>query len=644
MSSSQSGGGSGNGSSNNTQRPTAKRSPSILVTDVRSHNIKGTRAPFAGQNFRKQQQQLQQQQQQSSSGYNFQQSAHQSALQKRLAFRNKYTDISVDKLLSNSSDIPSGQSRIPSTSSSYDSPPLQPTNGLEITRRNIRSIPKLSQSLPSRTSKTSQKLVLIPEQQQQQQQQYQRQGSMSPPLQPTTTEPSSPPFQTPTSPDLQPQITRSRAELLDKEARAQEFSRMTAYFICESFNLKAVAKFLGENHEVKPRIYDEALYVPYSLPLLPGNDGLRVKSNNSAKLMANNQIMEKLINRSEQTDHLYEYYSGVETPEDANNYSMDPEVEDTNAPFDPSEPQFFAPPLEERPITEDRIIQESPTVPSTAGTTSSSSSAPRPTPHKAENKKLGNIPELPRVSSPLHSQSIVSKHHAEMFIFEYGIVVFWNFSEIHEKNILADLAFSEEQLVINPINEQDIETEEFHFEYDAQIHRPRIFNDMVTLRSGDHMIKLTMSHAIAQSTKLGLFESRMVNILSSISRIPKKLALTGRIGYKRNQLLKKSGKLFKLRVDVNLSSSILDTPDFFWDMEPALHPLYQAVREYLEIDQRVTVLNDRCKVFLEFVDIVSDSMSEKNTNRITWMIIVIIGLSLFVSLFEFILEILPKQK
>ncbi|EGW30097.1 nuclear division protein [Spathaspora passalidarum NRRL Y-27907] len=623
------------------ERPTAKRSPSILVTDVRSHNIKGTRAPFAGQNFRKQQEQLQQQQ--SSQGYTFQQSAHQTALQKRLAFRNKYTDISVDKLLSNSSDIPSGQSRLPSNR--YDSPPLQPTNALEIPRRNIRSIPKLSQSLPSRTSKTSQKLVLIPEQQQQQQQQQQqhhlhhhnnhnhphRPGSISPPLQPTVSTSSSPPLP-PTSPELQPQITRSRAELMDKDARAQEFSRMTAYFICESFNLKAVAKFLRENHEVKPRVYDEALYVPYSLPLLPGNDGLRVKSNNSAKLMANNRYMEKLINRSEQTDHLYEYYSGVETPEDANNYSMDPEVEDTNAPFDPSEPQFFAPPLEERPMTEDAIINES-----------VSSPPPAELPPNRVKKFLSTSAEQQRSASPLHSQSIVSKHHAEMFIFEYGIVVFWNFSEIHEKNILADLAFSEEQLVINPIDEQDIETEEFHFEYDPQIHRPRIYNDMVTLRSGDHMIKLTMSHAIAQSTKLGLFESKLVNILSSISRIPKKLALTGRIGYKRNQLLKKSGKLFKLRVDVNLSSSILDTPDFFWSIEPALHPLYQAVREYLEIDQRVTVLNDRCKMFLEFVDIASDSMSEKNTNRITWMIIVIIGLSLFVSLFEFILEILPHK-
>ncbi|CUM53590.1 uncharacterized protein AC631_00821 [Debaryomyces fabryi] len=627
---------------NGNQRPTAKRSPSILVTDARSTTLKGARAPFAGHNYKKQQQQQQKQQ-----GYPPKQSLQQRLLPSR---SNKYTDISVDKLLSNSSDIPSGQRRLPpvlsnngrnvnslgSSNRSMSPPPGQvqmPNMYMELglLRKNMRSIPKLSQSLPSRTSKTSQKLVLIPDQQR---------YNSSPPPQPQAQQPllSS---SSSVTPDLQAQIQRSRAELMPKEARAHEFSRMTAYFICDQFNLIPVSNFLKENHEVKPRLYDEALYIPYSLPLLPGGDGFRVKSNNSAKLLPKKRYMEKLINRSEQTDHLYEYYSGVETPEDANNYSMDPELEtfDSNAPFDPSEPQFFAPPLESEENESD------------GSGNSDKESKPNSSRPESPVRKINNNRDTQASNDDsdksLHYSSAaqveLSKHHAEMFIFRYGIVVFWNFSEIHEKNILADLAFASDKpqpLLVNPIHEQDIETEEFHFEYDDQIHRPRIYNDMITLRSGDHLIKLTMSHAIAQLTKLCLFESRMVNSLQLISKLPKKLALTGRLGLKRQQLLKKSGKLFKLRVDVNLSSSILDTPDFFWSFEPALHPLYTGVREYLEIDQRVQVLNDRCKVFLEFLDIVSDSMNEKNTNRITWMIIVIIFMSLSVSVFEFILQII----
>lgn len=600
------------------QKPTAKRSPSILVTDARSNSVKGTRAPFAGQSYRKQQQlqQLQSSQPQSPVPHNL-------SLHRRFNSRsNKYTDISVDKLLSNASDIPSGQSRLPLLGQGSRLSPLRgalppPSDYmlLEQRRRNIRSIPKLSQNLPSRTSKTSQKLVLIPDDQG---------DARSPPRV------GSPPSDAWRSGDAPP-IQRSRAELMPKEARAQEFSRVTAYFICEEFNLDRLSEFLGTVHEVKPRRYDEALYAPYALPLLPGSDGFRVKSNDTAKSLPSKRYMEKLINKSEQTDHLYEYYSGVETPEDARNYSMDPEDSnaDNNGPFDPSEPQFFAPPT----IGSD----------SDSESNSGNSSKPEQSP-QADSLKSRTSHEGTSKDNKEDLQAELSRHHAEMFVLQYGIVVFWNFTETHEKNILADLAFSATPLLVNPISDQEIETEEFHFEYDAQIQRPRIYNDMITLRSGDHLIKLTMSYAIAQLTKLCLFESRMVNSLQLISKLPKKLALTGRLGLKRQQLLKKSGKLFKLRVDVNLSSSILDTPDYFWSIEPALHPLYNGVREYLEIEQRVQVLNDRCKVFLEFLNIISDSINESNTNRVTTMIIIIIFLSLSVSVFGFFLELFRTSR
>lgn len=108
----------------------------------------------------------------------------------------------------------------------------------------------------------------------------------------------------------------------------------------------------------------------------------------------------------------------------------------------------------------------------------------------------------------------------------------------------------------------------------------------------------------------------------------------GTLGLKREQLLKKSGKLFKLRVDVNLSSNVLDTPDFFWSVEPSLHPLYIAMREYLEIDKRVTVVNDRCKVFLEFFDICVDSVAERNIARVTFWFIIMIVVGVIFSVTE----------
>lgn len=63
---------------------------------------------------------------------------------------------------------------------------------------------------------------------------------------------------------------------------------------------------------------------------------------------------------------------------------------------------------------------------------------------------------------------------------------------------------------------------------------------------------------------------------------------------------------------------MLDVPNFFWESEPNLYPLYIAVREYLEIKPRIQVLNERCRVFLDLAEILSDSIADNRTSRKTF--------------------------
>jgi uncharacterized Rmd1/YagE family protein len=156
---------------------------------------------------------------------------------------------------------------------------------------------------------------------------------------------------------------------------------------------------------------------------------------------------------------------------------------------------------------------------------------------------------------------------AEMFVFSYGVVVFWNFTAKQEKDILADLAFATSSatgsplpLATMPLQEEDFETEEFHFEYSTEISRPRVYNDMITLRSGDHMIKLAISHGIAQSTKLCFFEEVMARQMAEAKDVPRRLAMTGKLGLKREEVFRILGKLFKSRVEVNLCMPTLSLP------------------------------------------------------------------------------------
>lgn len=92
------------------------------------------------------------------------------------------------------------------------------------------------------------------------------------------------------------------------------------------------------------------------------------------------------------------------------------------------------------------------------------------------------------------------------------------------------------------------------------------------------------------------------------------------------------------------ASNILDVPNFFWDSEPTLHPLYAAVREYLEIDPRIKVLNERCRVFLDLAEILSDSVADSKMSAITWIIIILIIVSILVTVTEVVLRFAMLQR
>src|SRR5271155_3552813 len=87
-----------------------------------------------------------------------------------------------------------------------------------------------------------------------------------------------------------------------------------------------------------------------------------------------------------------------------------------------------------------------------------------------------------------------------------------------------------------------------------------------------------------------------------------------------------------------VASNVLDIPNLIWDSEPTLNPLYLAVREYLEIKPRIQVLNERCRVFLDLAEILSDFISDDKMSRITWIIIVLIGISILVTCSEVFLR------
>ncbi|KAL3452476.1 hypothetical protein BJX65DRAFT_266315 [Aspergillus insuetus] len=398
---------------------------------------------------------------------------------------------------------------------------------------------------------------------------------------------------------LGPERAKSYAERLPKARRAEKLARVTAYCTAQAYKMTSLSSFVKERHGGRTKLYDDCLYTAYHLPLLPGHDGYRLRSSPVVKKPGGKSLLDEEIERNELRNHDEDY-------------------------LEPEDHSLFSSRSDDHHEEQARNDHGSTTGMDNASA-NDDHSRPFPPGSRGPNRLPYNV--------------------AEMFVFSYGVVVFWNFTAKQEKDILADLAFATSSatgsplpLATMPLQEEDFETEEFHFEYSTEISRPRVYNDMITLRSGDHMIKLAISHGIAQSTKLCFFEEVMARQMAEAKDVPRRLAMTGKLGLKREEVFRILGKLFKSRVEVNLSSNVLDVPNFFWESEPTLYPLYIAVREYLEIKPRIQVLNERCRVFLDLAEILSDSIADSKTSHQTWIIIVLILISIVVTTSEVFLR------
>jgi len=118
-----------------------------------------------------------------------------------------------------------------------------PSSGVSNRRASVSGLTAAPKT--QRTSKTTQKLVVLPS------------APQTRPLAPTDEED----LTLGVEADGGVREYKSEAERMTKEQRKEAgFKRLTAYCVAESFQMKLLTPFLKREHNVAPRIFDEALY------------------------------------------------------------------------------------------------------------------------------------------------------------------------------------------------------------------------------------------------------------------------------------------------------------------------------------------------------------------------------------------------
>ncbi|KAK9822191.1 hypothetical protein WJX81_000989 [Elliptochloris bilobata] len=221
----------------------------------------------------------------------------------------------------------------------------------------------------------------------------------------------------------------------------------------------------------------------------------------------------------------------------------------------------------------------------------------------------------------------------DIFYFDYGCITFWGLSQKQEQDVLRNLVVP---CMLDPLPGREVEVDEFQVHYTAN-EKPHIQNDTITINHrfvGDHLIKLSISHALSQSTKLCVFEERVIEIVASTKDLPEILASTGSVTMSRKAIAQLIGKVFIQKAAVNLLSTVLDTPEFFWSAPDSMQTLYKRVCEYMELDDRVEVLNNRFQVLQEMLDMLRNHQNNSHTARLEWIVIYLIVIEVIIGIFE----------
>jgi len=221
----------------------------------------------------------------------------------------------------------------------------------------------------------------------------------------------------------------------------------------------------------------------------------------------------------------------------------------------------------------------------------------------------------------------------DILFFDWGSVVFWGLDTSAERHILREIA---EPCLENPLHIAYQERDRIAVTYSTSP-RTVIEDDALALhyKFVDNMeVKLAVSFALAQSTKLVVYEEELRRLVKRLSNLPGDLAELGEVPMSERDVMRTIGVLYKQMAAVNLLGAALDVPDAMGSAQSNIRSLYKSVYDYLEVADRLTLLNDRFGVVREMLELCRTLRHESQSAWIESVIMILVGITAVLALVQ----------
>lgn len=250
----------------------------------------------------------------------------------------------------------------------------------------------------------------------------------------------------------------------------------------------------------------------------------------------------------------------------------------------------------------------------------------------------------------------------DLFVFQYGAIVWWGFDQKFFKIVEQDFMFPSSRIqkyIVNRYKTQiineiypvwctySLERKET-LEPDDDFKERLLFDHfLIPFSSQDldsaSISMLCASHALAQSAKIDYLEIKIQDLTQSCKPLPRELKEFGRVTIAERRLLQLRGEVLSYRLMLKSGSDLLDEPELFWQ-NAYLKPIFQATKECFEISERVRALDTKLDADHEILGMIAEQFHERHGARLEWIVIWLVLVEVIIGVLELLLDVRPWMK
>lgn len=247
----------------------------------------------------------------------------------------------------------------------------------------------------------------------------------------------------------------------------------------------------------------------------------------------------------------------------------------------------------------------------------------------------------------------------DLFLFEYGAVVWWGFNhrcfKIVERDFMLPHSpiskFMTHRYSTQLVNENYPVWCNYSLTRKETLEVDQDFKDflrydhfLIPYGRGDlsmcSIAMLCASHALAQSAKIDYLEIKVQEVTISCAPLPRELREKGHVTVSERRLLQLRGEVLSYRLMLRSGSDLIDEPSFFWE-NAYLKPVFQATKEGFEITSRVEALDNKLGANNEILSMLAEEFSQRHGARLEWIVIWLVFVEVIIGVLELCVDIRP---